>query len=434
MKTSKCPSATQNSELQRREHTQLLREFWDKFITGRRGYEAPEDEINRVAYGRMSGVPPSICERRCKILGIFTKGIEDTFCRLRFAFHHHNDLHNSHRKMSEGLTHSNTQVFRNAQPVRLETLNEIIANNVVYINVIKGDALDMKRWRLSRYTVIFRSEAGDVFFHNSFMGALAVIPASKFVQIEGFLAQTIDETHLENETLQELCANGFFFPTDIEEQGFVTEVLAKEINTNNFDLIILPHENCNFRCTYCYETHSRGRMEPDVIDGLKRLVEKKTLECKSLTIRWFGGEPLLATDIIYDLSDSFLGSCEKNGIPYFSNITTNAYLLTPDVVDELLKRKVTAFQITLDGPAATHDHTRVLAGGGKTFDTIYKHLLDMNKRSDDFTVSLRVNFNNESLEVMDEFFESISKTLGMIAGLDLFSAYREIWRSKRRQH
>lgn len=270
----------------------------------------------------------------------------------------------------------------------------------------------MKKWKLSRYTTVFKTRSGDAFFHNSFMGALAVIPASKFVEVEGLLGHEITEQHVVNETLQELRANGFFFPTDIEEQEFVNEILAKESKSGHFDLIILPHENCNFRCTYCYETHKRGRMEPGVIEGLKRLVEKKTMECKGLSIRWFGGEPLLATDIIYDLSDSFVRSCEKNGTSYFSHMTTNAYLLTPELMDELLRRKVTDFQITLDGPEVTHDNTRVLAGGGKTFNRIYNNLLQMKNRTDEFTVSLRINFNNESIEVMEGFFESISQTFG----------------------
>ena len=268
----------------------------------------------------------------------------------------------------------------------------------------------MQKWKLSRYTVVFRSESGDAYFHNSYMGALALVPAAEFSRIEGLLGREI--TKNDNEILDELCANGFFFPSGTDEKKFVSDVLSRENQSGNFDLIILPHENCNFRCTYCYETHKRGRMEPGVIEGLKHLVEKKTAGCSGLSIRWFGGEPLLAPDIIYDLSDSFLRSCEKNGIPYWSHMTTNAYLLTPGVLDKLLQRKINDFQITLDGPEETHDTTRVLAGGGKTFRTIYNNLLEMKKRDDEFTVSIRINFNNESLALMEDFFASISQSFG----------------------
>ncbi|HCF48738.1 MAG TPA: radical SAM protein [Syntrophomonas sp.] len=270
----------------------------------------------------------------------------------------------------------------------------------------------MPNWKLSRYTVIFRTESGDAIFHNSFMGALALVPSTDFAKIESRLNREIFSHDLQNNTLHELCQNLFFFPTGIDEKNYVTDILHKENKSGHFDIIILPHENCNFRCVYCYETHRRGRMEPAVVEGLKRFVEKKAAECKSLSIRWFGGEPLLAADIIDDLSSSFLASCAKSGVSYHSHMTTNAYLLTPTVFEQLIKNRIKDFQITLDGPEACHDTTRILAGGGKTFQTIYNNLLQMQQSDHDFSVSLRINFNDESIPLMEDFFASLSKTFG----------------------
>ena len=50
MKTSKCPNCKSEFETAKaRTYPGVAREFWDKFVTGRRGYEAPENEINRAA-------------------------------------------------------------------------------------------------------------------------------------------------------------------------------------------------------------------------------------------------------------------------------------------------------------------------------------------------------------------------------------------------
>lgn len=270
----------------------------------------------------------------------------------------------------------------------------------------------MPTWKLSRYSVVFRTETGDVLLHNSYMGAVARISAAAFEPIEKVLRQEITEEQLENESLKELCDNGFFFPTHIDEQQFVVDVLDRENNTGDFDLIILPHEGCNFRCDYCYETHKRGMIEPKVVTGLKLFVAQKAAECKSLCVRWFGGEPLLAKDIIYELSDSFMHSCAENDIHYWGQMTTNGYLLTPDVAQALLKHRVANYQITLDGPETAHDTTRKLAGGGKTYRTILDNLLGMKKIDSHFSVSIRVNFNNDSLPMMDGFFESMSRLFG----------------------
>lgn len=270
----------------------------------------------------------------------------------------------------------------------------------------------MSSWRLSRYTVVFRNTRGDAIFHNSFMGALAVVPAEQFNEIESRLDNKITLSEQSSLTLRELCQNRFFFPAEIDEKSYVSEVLRQESQGTDFDIIILPHENCNFRCVYCYETHQRGRMEPAVVNGLKRLVDNKAAAIKSLSIRWFGGEPLLAADIIDDLSASFLASCEKHGILYRSHMTTNAYLLTPAVFERLINNQIRDYQITLDGPEPCHDKTRVLAGGGKTFRTIFNNLVHMQQSGHDFTVSLRINFNDYSIPLMDDFFGELSQIFG----------------------
>jgi uncharacterized protein len=270
----------------------------------------------------------------------------------------------------------------------------------------------MKKWKLSKYTVILKRESGDALLHNSFMGAVALIPESKFSGIEAVITGEMTAEDLKNETLKELCENGFLFQSDVDEQAFVSDILDRENKSGNFDMIILPHENCNFRCNYCYESHKGGMIGADIVQGLKLFVDNKAKEIKGLSVRWFGGEPLLAKDIVYELSNSFIQSCARNNIPYWSHITTNAYLLTPQVVADLLRCKVNNFQVTFDGPETMHDSSRILAGGGKTFKKILNNLIKMKQVAADYAVSIRVNFNQESASQMDDFFGIMSESFG----------------------
>jgi hypothetical protein len=57
-----------------------------------------------------------------------------------------------------------------------------------------------------------------------------------------------------------------------------------------------------------------GLMEPDVVAGLKAFVQQKVKETPRISIAWFGGEPLLAKNVIYDLSDSFIQSARQQGV------------------------------------------------------------------------------------------------------------------------
>lgn len=265
----------------------------------------------------------------------------------------------------------------------------------------------MRKWRLSSYTRIIKCDSGDFLLHNSFMGAIARVPAHRSETIEKFLHGEFKDSALADEGLEELCGSGFFVPADLNERQLVNEIIEKE-RSSGFQIIVLPHENCNFRCIYCYEKFERGQMQPEVVAGLKALVAQKVKEVKKLGISWFGGEPLLARNIIYDLSDSFLYNCEQKGVLYSSGITTNGYLLTEDVVDSLLKRKVTFYQVTLDGPEHVHNKSRKLAGGGGTYRNILDNLVRMRNRSEQFCVNIRVNFRKEhTAPLMEQFMREI---------------------------
>jgi len=171
-------------------------------------------------------------------------------------------------------------------------------------------------------------------------------------------------------------------------------------------IIILPHEGCNFRCVYCYEKLKRGRMEADIVNGIKALVEQKINDYNRFIVSWYGGEPLLALDIIHELSDEFIDICDD--VPYFSFLTTNGYLLTPDVVKSLLKRQVKGFQITLDGYKSYHNKMRKLKNNKGTYDKIIDNLMEMRKINGDFNVTIRINFNNDTLPSMGNLFNEIS--------------------------
>ena len=68
-------------------------------------------------------------------------------------------------------------------------------------------------------------------------------------------------------------------------------------------LIIMPTEQCNLRCTYCYEDFALSRMAPETVRGLIRLIESRAPDLEMLSLDWFGGEPLLAQDIVEQVQE-----------------------------------------------------------------------------------------------------------------------------------
>ncbi|HHY22768.1 MAG TPA: SPASM domain-containing protein, partial [Clostridiaceae bacterium] len=123
-------------------------------------------------------------------------------------------------------------------------------------------------------------------------------------------------------------------------------------------------------------------------------------------ITWFGGEPLLALDTIYRLSNSFMEITEKKKSRYYATILTNGYLLTPEVVTNLKKCNVDGAQVTLDGPPEYHDRVRCLKNGEATFDRIVDNIKEMDPN---FMISISTNIGKDNVELFPNFLDILEE-------------------------
>ena len=189
--------------------------------------------------------------------------------------------------------------------------------------------------------------------------------------------------------------------------------LRRCVDNGELRLIVMPTEACNFRCTYCYEDFHHGRMSKPVVKGIKRLLSRRASSLHKLSLSWFGGEPLLAFDIIEEVMVHAKRLQERRaGMELVSDITTNAYTLTPDRFETLLRLGVRHYQITFDGPAVWHDRKRVRADGRGTFDRIWTHVVSMRRVTVPFEVTLRLHVDRENHAALPEFIESCARSFG----------------------
>ena len=179
-------------------------------------------------------------------------------------------------------------------------------------------------------------------------------------------------------------------------------------------LTICPTMGCNFACPYCFENHKAGKMTEKVQDDVVALAERMldASQKKDLFVTWFGGEPLLAPDIIETLSERLTALCREKGAQYYAGIITNGYLLTQENADLLERCKVESAQITLDGVGEAHDKTRHLKGGGATFERITDNLR-LGKLN--FRVLIRHNVHNDNIgeiESLTAFVKELAQESG----------------------
>jgi uncharacterized protein len=196
----------------------------------------------------------------------------------------------------------------------------------------------------------------------------------------------------------------------IEDHDKVTGVNPSLITNRYLSLIIMPTENCNFRCTYCYEDFSIGRMKSTIIDGVKSLIKNRCSELDHINIDWFGGEPLMAKDVVLDISKFVMSMTYLNPrLRYSGGMTTNAYLLDHKTVSNLSNAGVRQFQISLDGSREFHDKSRLRADGGSTFDRIWSNLLAIRNSSLPLKIVLRIHVTVENSTHLNPLLEDIKR-------------------------
>lgn len=181
---------------------------------------------------------------------------------------------------------------------------------------------------------------------------------------------------------------------------------------DHLHLILMPTEKCNFRCVYCYEDFSIGRMARPVIDGVKALVERRAPSLSSIEIGWFGGEPTVAGDIVLEVMRHAQEACRTHGVALRGGMTTNGFLLTGPVYRTYCEAGVTDYQITLDGPQEMHDTTRLQANGRGSFAAIWNNLLEIKQAKAEGEILVRVHLTKKNVGVIPAFVAEVERVFG----------------------
>lgn len=280
------------------------------------------------------------------------------------------------------------------------------------------DSLIERSWVPSRFNARTHSEDGHLILWNSYSGTICAFPPEQAATVVRALSQQGFSSRRVG-LVRYLHENGFIVPSGTDEfKRLDYEVGRQHYRTDMLELILLPSEDCNFRCGYCYEDFKRGTMRPEVREGVRRLIDARAARIQVLKLEWFGGEPLYGFQAIEDIAPYAQQVAREHGIVYASSMTTNGYLLTPERATKLLAWGVRSFQITLDGPAEYHDVSRPGRDGSGTFDTIYRNLQAMREQEDPFHIKIRSNFDRTNQAAYGPFLEQLREDF---AGDDRFT-------------
>jgi uncharacterized protein len=268
------------------------------------------------------------------------------------------------------------------------------------------------RWIPSRYNARAVGDDGRLILWNTLSGAISVFRGADYDDVLALLAPHAD-VDMSGRLGEYLSRRGFMVRDDVDElERFRFAYARGQWRSDTLELTLLASEECDFRCTYCYEKFQHGTMLPDVREGIRRYVAGRASQLKRLTIAWFGGEPLMGWDAIQELGPFFADVASRHGITHAQTITTNGYLLDDERAGALLSWGCRSFQITLDGLPAEHDCKRKLRDGSATYDVILRNLRSLQQRAEDFRVVIRVNIDRQNGPKLESFVEALGKDFG----------------------
>ncbi|MDE7394674.1 MAG: thioether cross-link-forming SCIFF peptide maturase [Clostridiales bacterium] len=177
--------------------------------------------------------------------------------------------------------------------------------------------------------------------------------------------------------------------------------------------------NCNLACAYCFADEgkysgARQSMTADIACKALDFLVEKSGDRHNLEVDFFGGEPLLNTDVVIKAVEYGRHLEKTHNKKFRFTITTNAVNLT-DELSDFFNREMYNVVLSIDGRKEVHDRVRKTQGGKGSFDTVLKNALAFARKRGDKQyyvrgtyTALNKDFAADALALADAGFRSVS--------------------------
>lgn len=205
---------------------------------------------------------------------------------------------------------------------------------------------------------------------------------------------------LDKETFKCFVEAEIIVPIHIDEVGLLEE--GHKMNDNDIEwhsLHIIPTEACNFGCEYCFVLkdkqnagYERVILDETLYKGIDFFLDNNPSD--QIIVTFYGGEPLLAPEVIYKSVDYIEG---VKGRKISKKIITNASRVTPRIAEFLAVNEFDV-NVSLDGNKDGHDQFRLYKDGGSTYDDVLQGIKLLQKAGNSIKILMTVgDFNAKNL-------------------------------------
>ena len=259
------------------------------------------------------------------------------------------------------------------------------------------DTFNDGEYILSKYAILEKIEDGYLLFHT-ITRAMYLLTYEEFYDI------------LNNDVLKKefIVINNNINEDDIAKNVYLQRSQSPISDyTNLKSYVIFTTNNCNARCSYCYE---KNDIEKPTERGMTIKTAEKVVQFilntkkkGSIELEWFGGEPLLNHRIIDYITQRLKEELKDIEKPFSSLIITNGLLLNESIINKAANDWYVKFiQITLDGIEDKYNEIKNYKNVKfNPFKKVIKNIENVLKNTN-ITISIRINVSEENINDVEQ--------------------------------
>ncbi len=275
---------------------------------------------------------------------------------------------------------------------------------------------------LSKLNIFIPLKGNSTLLHNTFSKKTILLDPNEYQRIISSTSDSL-ENFLPYSLFQRLAKISAITTSSANQ---IDQIKAKDHNhkqsTDHLMITVMMTEACNFSCQYCNQGLNKqvNHISLNVMDKIHNYINTLEPTPKSLSLTWYGGEPLIRSKDIISSSSFLKRKTNEFSINYSSVIVTNGYMLNGNMANALFEAGVSIAQITIDGSKTDHDNSRYIKEGVGTYDQIMNNI-SLALTQSKLKVVIRVNVDKRNSARLTHLIDDLYSRCILLS--DQFSIY-----------
>ena len=201
------------------------------------------------------------------------------------------------------------------------------------------------------------------------------------------------EIRATRDEIRELQKRGYLKPSRfVRDRSFDRVEFERVLSKAMTGFTVYITTQCNLACSYCiyggdyirYPQFVRANMSWKTAEAMVDFLSERSPESRTVRLDYFGGEPLLAFDLIKKSLAYLKSRVGPRGTEVQATIASNGTIMAREILD-FLRAEGIYLQFSIDGDREVHDRRRRFRSTGRgSFDRVLRNLEFVHQHAPDY--------------------------------------------------